>query len=236
MNRRQINVLVFGASGMLGQGVLRECLQDPDVAGVTTIGRTSSALHNPKLREIRHADLTDYSSIENQLANFDACFFCLGVSSAGLTEGAYTHVTYDFTLAAAATLARLNPQMTFIYVSGAGTDSSGAGRVMWARVKGRTENALLALPFRAAYMLRPGIIQPLDGIKSKTGSYRIFYSSVGFLLPLLRAAFPNHVLSTRQIGHAMLNLAKDGYAKAILESRDINIVAARREHATLVPP
>jgi uncharacterized protein YbjT (DUF2867 family) len=231
MNRRQINVLLFGASGMLGQGVLRECLQDTEIAGVTAIGRTASGLHNVKLQELVHADLTSYSSIENRLANFDACFFCLGISSAGLTEQAYRHVTFDFTLAAAKTLAKLNPQMTFIYVSGAGTDSSGTGRLMWARVKGETENALLALHFRAAYMLRPGIIQPQDGIRSKTRSYRIFYSALAILLPLLRAAFPNQVLSTRQIGRAMLNLAKHGYGKAILESRDINIVAAR-SHAT----
>jgi uncharacterized protein YbjT (DUF2867 family) len=231
MNRRQINVLLFGASGMLGQGVLRECLQDADVAGVTTIGRTASGLHNVKLQEIVHADLSAYSSIENRLANFDACFFCLGISSAGLTEQAYRHVTFDFTLAAAKTLVKLNPQMTFIYVSGAGTDSSGTGPIMWARVKGQTENALLALRFRAAYMLRPGIIQPQDGIRSKTRSYRIFYSALAILLPLLRAAFPNQVLSTRQIGRVMLNLAKHGYGKAILESRDINMVAARG-HAT----
>jgi uncharacterized protein YbjT (DUF2867 family) len=233
---RQINVLVFGASGMVGQGVLRECLRDPEVAVVMTLGRSGSGLHNAKLQEVIHADLSHYSSIENRLSNFDACFFCLGVSAAGLTEQAYQRVTYDFTLAAASTLARLNPQMTFIYVSGAGTDSSGAGRIMWARVKGRTENALLALGFRAAYMLRPGLIQPLDGIKSKTRGYRIFYSALALVLPLFRAAFPDHVLSTRQIGLAMLNLAKHGYAKAILESKDINIIAASRGHATLAPP
>ncbi len=233
---RQINVLIFGASGMVGQGVLRECLQDSEVARVMTLGRSASGLHNAKLEEVVHADLSNYSAIENRLTHFDACFFCLGASSAGLTEQAYQRVTYDLTLAAASTLARLNPQMTFIYVSGAGTDSSGAGRIMWARVKGRTENAILALGFRAAYMLRPGIIQPQDGIKSKTRSYRIFYSALAFMLPVLRAAFPDHVLSTRQIGLAMLILAKHGFAKAILESRDINVVAASRGHATLAPP
>jgi uncharacterized protein YbjT (DUF2867 family) len=236
MTRRHINVLVFGASGMVGQGVLRECLRDPEVAMVMTIGRTGSGLHNAKLQEVVHPDLSDYAPIENRLTNFDACFFCLGISSAGLTEEAYRHVTYDLTLAAASALVRLNPQMTFIYVSGAGTDSSGAGRIMWARVKGQTENALLALRFRAAYMLRPGIIQPRDGIKSKTPGYRIFYSVLAFLLPLLRAALPNHVLSTRQVGLAMLNLAKHGYSKAILESRDINIIAASRGDAAFTPP
>jgi uncharacterized protein YbjT (DUF2867 family) len=225
MNSRQINVLLFGASGMLGTGVLRECLADPQVGRVVTVGRTVSALHSAKLQEIVHADLSNYGSIESSLGNFDACFYCLGVSAANLSEEAYARVTYDFTLAAATTLVRLNPRMTFVYVSGAGTDSSGGGRIMWARVKGRTENALLALPFAGAYMLRPGIIQPLHGIKSKTRSYRLFYSFSAFLLPLLRALFPNHVLSTTQIGSAMLQLAKHGYAKRILETRDINIVA-----------
>ena len=225
MNLKRINVLLFGASGMVGTGVLRECLADPQVVRVVTIGRTASALHSAKLEQIIHADLSNYDSIEGSL-DLDACFFCLGVSSAGLSEEDYSRVTYGYTLAAANTLVRLDPRMTFIYVSGAGTDSSAAGRVMWARVKGRTENALLALPFAAAYMLRPGIIQPLHGIKSKTRSYRVFYAISAFLLPVLRAAFPNHVLSTTQIGTAMLNLAKHGYDKRILETRDIRAVAA----------
>jgi uncharacterized protein YbjT (DUF2867 family) len=222
MNDPSINVLVFGASGMLGQAVLRECLLDPEVAGVVTLGRSGSGLHNPKLRDIIRADLSALADLEAELTGFDACFFCLGISSAGMSESAYRRVTYDFTLAAANTLARLNPQMTFIYVSGAGTDATGSGRSMWARVKGQTENALLALPFKAAYMLRPGVIQPLHGIKSKTRSYRLFYAAFAWLLPLLRAAFPNQILSTTQIGTAMLKLAKDGYRKPILEARDIN--------------
>jgi len=209
---------------MVGTAVLRECLADAQVARVATIGRTASTLHSGKLSAITHADLLDYSAIESSLQGFDACFFCLGISSAGMTEAAYSRVTYDFTLAAANTLVRLNPGMTFVYVSGAGTDSSVAGRSMWARVKGRTENALLSLPFGAAYMLRPGIIQPLHGIKSKTRSYQLFYSLLAFLLPMLRAAFPNHVLSTTQIGAAMLNLAKHGYSKRVLETRDIRQV------------
>jgi uncharacterized protein YbjT (DUF2867 family) len=221
----QIKVLLFGATGMVGTAALRECLADPEVARLAAIGRTPSTLHSAKLEEIVHADLSNYDSIESSLRGFDACFFCLGVSAAGLSEEEYRRVTYDYTLAAANTLVRLNPRMTFIYVSGAGTDSSGSGRVMWARVKGQTENALFALPFAAAYMLRPGIIQPLHGIKSKTRSYRVFYSLAAFLLPVLRAVFPNHVLSTTQIGSAMLNLAKHGYAKGILETRDIRVVS-----------
>jgi uncharacterized protein YbjT (DUF2867 family) len=225
MNPRQIKVLLFGASGMVGTAVLRECLADPQVVRVATIGRTAATLHSAKLEEIIHADLSNYDSIETSLSDFDACFFCLGVSSANSSEDDYRRVTYDYTLAAANTLVRLNPHMTFVYVSGAGTDSSETGRIMWARVKGRTENALLALPFAAAYMLRPGIIQPLHGIRSKTRSYRVFYSLSAFLLPVLRALFPNHVLTTTQIGSAMLNLAKHGYAKRILETRDIRAVS-----------
>jgi len=225
MNIKQIKVLLFGASGMLGTAVLRECLADPQIVRVATIGRSASSLHSAKLEEIIHADLSNYNPIENALRDFDACFYCLGVSAAGLTEEDYGRVTYDFTLAAANTLVRLNPRLTFVYVSGAGTDSTATGRSMWARVKGRTENALLALPFAAAYMLRPGIIQPLHGIQSKTRSYRVFYSLTAFLLPLLRAVFPNQVLSSTQIGLAMLNLAKHGYAKRILETRDIRAVS-----------
>src|SRR5580698_3602450 len=163
-----MNVLLFGATGMVGQGVLRECLLDSGVESVVSIGRSATGVHsasgvsNPKLREIVHADLADYSTIESQLTGFDACFFCLGISSTGLTEEQYSRITYDITLRAAETLARLNTGMTFVYVSGAGTDSSEHGRTMWARVKGRTENALLRMPFRAAYMFRPGVIQPRD--------------------------------------------------------------------------
>jgi uncharacterized protein YbjT (DUF2867 family) len=226
MNLKQIKVLLFGASGMLGTAVLRECLADPQVAKVVSVGRTALALHSAKLEQVVHADLANYAAIESSLGDIDACFFCLGVSAANLSEQDYSRVTHDYTLAAANTLVRLNPRMVFVYVSGAGTDSSGSGRLMWARVKGRTENALLAVPFAAAYMLRPGIIQPLHGIKSKTRSYRIFYSLSAFLLPALRAVFPNQVLSTTQIGAAMLNLAKHGYAKNILEARDIRAVAA----------
>ena len=217
-----MKVLIFGASGMVGQGVLRECLRDPDVALVFTVGRSPAAeqnsdLRGPRLREIVHRDLADLSAIEGELTGFDACFFSLGVSSSGMKEADYQRITYDLTLAAAQTLSRLNPGMTFIYVSGAGTDSTEQGRIMWARVKGRTENALLRLPL-AAYMFRPGIIQPLDGIKSKTPSYRIGYALMKPLLPPLRWILPNLVLSTRDIGLAMLAVAKHGYEKRILES------------------
>jgi uncharacterized protein YbjT (DUF2867 family) len=188
-----------------------------------TVGRTATGAQDAKLREIVLADMKNYTEIEDQLAGFDACFFCLGVSSSGMKEADYARVTYDLTLAAAETLSRVNPQMTFIYVSGQGTDSSERGRTMWARVKGRTENALLRLPLKA-YMFRPGMIEPLDGIKSKTPAYRLLYKICGPLLPALRWTFPNQVLSTREIGQAMLAVAKRGYEKQILETRDIRAV------------
>ena len=169
-----MRVLIFGATGMVGQGVLRECVAAPDVETVVTVGRKATGMTHPKLREVVHPDMTKYSSIENELTGLDACFFTMGVSSNGMDEMEYDRVTCGLTLAAAWPLSRLNPKITFIYVSGAGTDSTEQGRVMWARVKGRTENELLRLPFKA-YMFRPGIIQPMDGIRSRTRIYRLLY-------------------------------------------------------------
>ena len=207
---------------MVGQGVLRECLLDPDVQQVLSIVRTPTNQQHPKLRELVHTDFFDYSGIESQLTGFEACLFSLGVSSAGLDEAKYTHLTYDLTLAAARTLARLDPNMTFIYISGAGTDSTERGRIMWARVKGRTENDLLKLPFKSAYMFRPGFIQPLHGIRSKTRLYQALYTALSPILPLLRSAFPKYVTTTEQLGRAMLKVAKQGFPRSILESKDIN--------------
>src|SRR5580658_6218149 len=171
-----MNVLLFGATRMVGQGVLRECLLDPDVQQVRIVGRTPTGVQHPKLRETIHRDLWDYSEIEADLSGFEACLFVLGVSSASMKAEAYEHITYGITMAAAETLCRLNPGMKFLYVSGAGTDSTERGKSMWARVKGKTENALLRLPFAAAYMFRPGLIQPLHGIRPKATFYRAFYS------------------------------------------------------------
>jgi uncharacterized protein YbjT (DUF2867 family) len=218
-----MKVLVFGATGMVGQGVLLECLRAPEVVEVAAVGRSATGTKNRKLTEIVHGDLASYAVIEDHLRGFDACFFSLGVSSSGMKEAAYERVTYGFTLAAAEALARLNPGMTFIYVSGAGTDSTERGRIMWARVKGRTENALLRLPLNA-FLFRPGLIEPLDGIRSRTPLYRVIYALARPLLPLLRWALPNQVLSTRDVGQAMLSVAKHGYAKRILETRDIRAV------------
>jgi uncharacterized protein YbjT (DUF2867 family) len=217
-----MRILLFGATGMVGQGVLRECLLDPDVESVVSIGRATTGQQHPKLRELLHDNFLDFSAIEDQLSGFDACFFCLGVSSVGMTEEQYQRVTYGFTLAAARVLARLNPNMTFIYVSGMGTDSSEHGRSSWARVKGKTENELLRLPFRAAYMFRPGVIVPLHGVKSKTKIYNLFYVLLAPLLPLLNGRFPNYVTTTEQIGRAMLRIATQGWPKPVLETADIN--------------
>lgn len=217
-----MRVILFGASGMVGQGVLRECLLDPEVTAVLSIVRSSTGRQHAKLHEIVHKNFFDFSSIESKLSGLDACFFCLGVSSAGMSEENYRRITYDVTLTAAETLVKLNPHMTFIYVSGAGTDSSERGRMMWARVKGQTENALLRLPFKAAYMFRPGVIVPLHGIRSRTMLYRIPYSVLGPLLPLLKRLFPNSVTTTEKLGRAMLIAAKWGAPKPILESSDIN--------------
>ncbi|HEY5782036.1 MAG TPA: epimerase, partial [Lysobacter sp.] len=176
---------------------------------------------HPKLHEVIHRDFLDYQTIEAKLEGFDACFFCLGVSSVGLTEADYTRLTYDFTLAAARTLARLNPAMTFVYVTGAGTDSSELGRSMWARVKGRTENELQRLPFKAVYLFRPGVIQPLHGIRSKTVWTQRFYTLAGPLLSVARKLLPHTVLTTESIGQAMLAVARSGADRPVLESRDI---------------
>ena len=217
-----MNVILFGATGMVGQGVLRECLLDPDVHQILSIVRTPPGQEHAKLRELVHTDFFDYSAIESQLTGYDACFFSLGVSSAGMDEAKYKHLTYDLTLATANILARLNPNMTFLYVSGAGTDSTGRGRIMWARIKGKAENDLLKLPFRAAYMFRPGVIQPLHGIRSKTKLYQTFYTVLNPILPLLKSAFPQYITTTEQLGRAMLRVARQGFPKPILETKDID--------------
>jgi uncharacterized protein YbjT (DUF2867 family) len=216
-----MKVIIFGATGMVGQGVLLECLRDPQVTGVLAVGRSPTGQTNAKLRELTQADLFDLTAVAPQLSGYDACFFCLGVSVAGMTEAAYRRITYDLTLAAAQTLAKLNPGMTFVYVTGRGTDSSEQGRLMWARVKGATENALLRLPFRSAYMFRPGMIQPLYGVRSKTPWIQAIYTVLGPLLGLLRAAFPEQIVTTEEVGRAMIAVVRGQPAQRIVESPDI---------------
>ncbi|CAI0768099.1 Uncharacterised protein [Serratia quinivorans] len=219
-----MKVIILGASGMVGQGALRECLRDPQVTEVLSIGRNVLVQSHTKLRQLTLPDLSDLSAIETQLAGYDACFFCLGVSSAGMNEARYRTLTYDLTLAAARSLARLNPAMTFIYVSGVGTDSSEQGRSMWARVKGATENALLALPFHAV-MFRPGAIVPLHGIRSRTRLYDLLYR---LFKPLWFGAlrlFPEQVTTTERVGLAMLAVARHQTTLRVIEPGEINRLA-----------
>ena len=223
-----MKVILFGATGMVGQGVLRECLLDAEVSEVLIVGRTQTGRSHGKIREIVHKDLFDLNSIAPQLSGYDACFFCLGVSSVGMSEADYTLVTHDLTLAVAQVLAQQNPQMIFEYVSGTGTDSTERGKSMWARVKGRTENELLREPFRAAYMLRPGYIQPMHGVKSKTPLYRVFYVMLSWLYPVIRLFARKYAITTEDLGRGMIKIAKSGAPKTILENSDIEALASTR--------
>lgn len=216
-----MKIILFGASGMIGQGVLRECLLDPEVDLVLSVGRTPLSQKHAKLREVIAPDLANLPPYESQLSGFNACFYSLGASAAGSNEENYRRINYDLPLAAATLLSKCNPQMTFIYISGRGADSSEKGRVMWARVKGATENALLRLPFKAAYMFRIGAVLPLHGIKSKTPLYNFFYAIGTPLMLLLRKFSPQNVQTTEEVGRAMLLVAKRGAPKTILECADI---------------
>ncbi|ODA41623.1 NAD-dependent epimerase/dehydratase family protein [Desulfosporosinus sp. BG] len=218
-----MKVIIFGATGMIGRGVLQECLLDAEVDDVLTVGRSVTGLQHEKLNEILHKDLLNLSAIEGDLAGYEACFFCLGVSSVGMKEQEYQRVTYDITRAVAQTLVKLNTEMTFIYVSGSGTDSTEQGRVMWARVKGKTENALLRLPFKAAYMFRPAFIQPCSGIVSRTKLYRVLYRVLGIFYPILKRLFPQYVTTTEILGRTMIKVAKQGAQTSIIESKDIRL-------------
>jgi uncharacterized protein YbjT (DUF2867 family) len=219
-----MKVILFGATGMVGQGCLRECLIDPEVETVLAVGRSPTGVQSAKLREIVHDNFLDFSAVESQLAGFDACFFCLGVSSVGVSEERYRRLTYDITLAAATMLSKLNPGMVFVYVTGQGTDSTEQGRLMWARVKGKTENDLLKLPFKAAYMFRPAGIQPLHGVRSRTAWVQAIYVVASPLLTWLDRVAPKYMTTTEQVGRAMIKVARDGYPKPVLESEDINAI------------
>jgi uncharacterized protein YbjT (DUF2867 family) len=213
---------------MVGQGALRECLRDPQVSEVLSIGRSALAQQHAKLRQLTLPELSDLSTIEAQLVGYDACFFCLGVSSTGMSEARYRTLTYDLTLATARPLAQLNPTMTFIYVSGVGTDSSEQGRSMWARVKGATENALLALPFHAV-MFRPGAIVPLHGIRSRTRAYDLLYRVFKPLWFVALRLFPNQVTTTERVGLAMLAVARGETTLRVVEPAEINRLALPSE-------
>ena len=220
-----MNVLLFGATGMVGDGVLHECLADPRVTSVLAISRSPAGRAHPKLREHLRSDFFNYSDLGAELAKIDACFFCLGVSSVGMNEDQYHRLTFDLTLAAGRALAAAHPGATFCYVSGEGTDSSERGPRMWARVKGKTENALLALPL-AAYAFRPGFIRARPGMRSKTRLYRMGYAVLAPLFPLLQRIAPTHVTTAENMGRAMLAVAANSYSRHVLENTDINAVAA----------
>lgn len=219
-----MNVLIFGATGMIGSGVLLEALDDPDVASVRTIGRTVTGRAHPKLTEFARSDFFDWSDAGDELDGIDACLFCLGVSSAGMSESDYHRLTHDLTVAVAEALVARSPQAVFCFVSGQGSDSSEEGRVMWARVKGKAENAVLRMPFRGAYVFRPGYIQPLRGVRSRTTMYAALYAVVSPLYPLLRRVFGNSVTDSVTLGRAMVRVARNGYERRILEGADINRV------------
>jgi uncharacterized protein YbjT (DUF2867 family) len=220
-----MKVILFGGTGMVGQGVLRECLLDRDVTNILSVVRAPSGQTHPKLRELVHDNFVDFTSVATDLFAYDACFYCLGATSIGKTEAEYSRVTYDITVAAADVVAHASPRSTFIFVSGANSDGSEKGPVMWARIKGKAENAVLAMPFHAVYVFRPALIQPMHGIKSKTALYRIPYLLLAPIVPWLKRQLPKYVTTTETIGRAMLNVTRRGYPVRILETSDINAAA-----------
>jgi hypothetical protein len=219
--RKKIRTIITGTTGMVGEGVLHECLQHPDVEGILVINRKPCGVSHPKLKEIIHNDFFNFSSIEDQLKGYNACFFCLGVSSIGLKEDAYYKLTHTLTLHIASTLSKLNPDMTFCYISGAGTDSSEKGRLMWARVKGKTENDLMKLSFKQVFAFRPGFIKPTKGLKNTLKYYRY----VSWLFPIGRAVFPYGFCTLQDLGLAMIHIVNNGYERKVIEGKDITILA-----------
>jgi uncharacterized protein YbjT (DUF2867 family) len=219
----KVNAIVTGATGMVGEGVLHECLLHPEVESVLVIGRKPCGVSHPKLKEIIHPDFFDLSAIESRLSGYNACFFCLGVSSLGMKEPEYTKISYTLTMNVAQTLSRLNPEMTFCYISGSGTDSTEKGKIMWARVKGKTENDLLKLPFRAAYNFRPAFMLPTRGLKNALS----FYKYVTWLYPVVHPLFPAYFGTLKDLGLAMINSVIHGAGKPVLEARDIAELAGK---------
>lgn len=217
-----INPIILGVTGMIGEGVLHQCLIHPEVNAVMVINRRPCGVSHKKLKEIILKDFQDFATIKDQLGDYNACFFCMGVSSVGMSEADYRKITYDLTLQIAHILLETTKEMTFTYVSGAGTDSSEKGRSMWARVKGKTENDLMKLPFKAAYMFRPGYIHPMPGMKNTLKAYKY----LGFLYPVFKLLFPKYVCKLSDIGTAMIRVCKDGYSKKVLECKDITFLGS----------
>jgi uncharacterized protein YbjT (DUF2867 family) len=227
INKMKKKVIITGATGMVGKGVLLECLDHDAIFEVVHIGRSSVEIIHPKLKELIHSDFSDFSRVKSDLSGFDACFYCLGISAAGLSEEAYKKITYDYTLALAKPLLENNPNMTFNYVSGVGTDSTEKGRMMWARVKGKTENDIINLGFKQAYAFRPGMIIPLRGIKSRTKSYQFMYDFFMWLVKAIKFLSPNSVVNTTQIGLAMINSLLHGSDKKVLSPKDMIVLAQK---------
>lgn len=219
----KIKAILTGATGMVGEGVLHECLHHPDIEEVLVLTRKSTGYSHPKLKELIHADFYNITSIQQQLKGYNACFFCLGVSSVGMNEDEFYQKTYVLTMHVATILAQQNPEMAFCYISGANTDSTEKGKTMWARVKGKTENDLMKLPFKKVYNFRPGIISPTKGLKNTLN----FYKWLGWLLPVIRLTMPNFISSLKELGIAMINASRIGYEKQILEVKDIKELGRR---------
>ena len=217
----KIKAIIFGATGMVGEGVLHQALLNSDVESVLVIGRKSCNVNHQKLKEIIHNDFYNFSSIENQLTGYNACYFCLGVSSIGMNENDYYRITYELTLQAANVLSKLNSDMTFCYVSGSGTDSSEKRKIMWARIKGKTENDLMKLPFKSVYLFRPGYIKPISGLKK---AYKISVA-IGYIYPILNLLFQKYICTLEDLGNAMIQVTQSGYSKNILENLDITKLA-----------
>jgi uncharacterized protein YbjT (DUF2867 family) len=220
-----MKVIITGVTGMVGKGVLLECLDHAEITEVLSISRRPTGIDHPKLKALIHLDFSEFASVRDKLKGYDACYACMGVSSAGMKEEQYARLTYDFTLALAKELHGINPEITFTYVSGAGTDPSEKGRSMWARVKGKTENDLLNLGFKQAFMFRPGAIIPLRGIQPSSKLYRVLINNLKWLLKLIKWIAPHAVVDTTQMGLAMINVTKTGYKKNVLKPRDIQILA-----------
>ena len=220
-----MKVIVTGATGMVGKGVLLESMDHADVTEVLSISRKSTGISHPKLKELIHKDFSEFASVADKLKGYDACYACMGVSSAGMKEAEYTRMTYDFTLSLARELLKSDPQITFNYVSGMGTDSSEKGRSMWARVKGKTENDLLNLGFKQAYMFRPGAIIPLRDIEPSSKLYRVLVNNLKWLLRLMKRLTPDKVVDTTQIGLSMIHVTQKGYDKKVIMPEDIQILA-----------
>lgn len=217
-----MNVIIFGATGMIGQGALIECLDDPDIENVLAVVRRPTGRTHPKLRELIHQDYLDYSEVEAEFAGYDACLYCLGISAVGMSEADYRRITYDFTVAASEALLRQSPSIRICFISGSGT--SAQSRQMWARVKAEAEQALSKIAGDNAHMFRPAGILPRKGVVSGVRSYRIMYTLFGWLFPVLKWLAPNYVTTSDQLGRALVGVAREGHPKTILEGVDINAV------------